>query len=113
MDATRSPELLRVPEAAARLNVSRASVYRWIEEGRLPAVRLGGRGAPLRISEADLGEWLAESTVGSGSAVDSGSESAVGRGSSVDDPAERDGTSSSREAVEPAPLTGAETEGGT
>jgi excisionase family DNA binding protein len=60
MHATRSPELLRIPEAAERLNVSRASVYRWIEEGRLPAVRLGGRGAPLRIPEAELGEWLEE-----------------------------------------------------
>jgi excisionase family DNA binding protein len=58
MDATRSSELLRIPEAAERLNVSRASVYRWIEEGRLPAVQLGGRGAPLRIPEAELGEWL-------------------------------------------------------
>jgi excisionase family DNA binding protein len=60
MDATRSSELLRIPEAAERLNVSRASVYRWIEEGRLPAVQLGGRGAPLRIPEAELGEWLNE-----------------------------------------------------
>lgn len=60
MDATRSPELLRIPEAAEKLNVSRASVYRWIEEGRLPAVQLGGRGAPLRIPEAELGQWLEE-----------------------------------------------------
>jgi excisionase family DNA binding protein len=58
MDATSSPELLRIPEAAEKLNVSRASVYRWIEEGRLPAVQLGGRGAPLRIPEAELDEWL-------------------------------------------------------
>jgi predicted transcriptional regulator len=47
-----------------------------------------------------------ESAVGSGSSVDSGSGSAVGRGSSVDDPAERDGTSTKREAVEPAQLAG-------
>ena len=60
MHATSSPELLRVPEAAEKLNVSRASVYRWIEEGRLPAVQLGGRGAPLRIPEAELGQWLEE-----------------------------------------------------
>ena len=58
MHATRSPELLRIPEAAERLNVSRASVYRWITEGRLPAVRLGGRGAPLRIAEDELERWL-------------------------------------------------------
>jgi excisionase family DNA binding protein len=47
MHATRIPDLLRIPEAAERLNVSRASIYRWIDEGRLPAVRLGGRGAPF------------------------------------------------------------------
>lgn len=59
MRATRSPVLLRVPEAAERLNVSRASVYRWIHEGRLPAVRLGHRGAPLRVPADELDDWLA------------------------------------------------------
>jgi excisionase family DNA binding protein len=54
MPATRPLHLLRIPEAAERLNVSRASVYRWIEEGRLPAVQLGGRGAPLRIDPVEL-----------------------------------------------------------
>jgi hypothetical protein len=44
------------------------------------------------------------STSGGGSFV--GSEPAMGRGSFVDDPAERDGTSGRREAVEPAPLAG-------
>jgi hypothetical protein len=48
-----------------------------------------------------------ESTVGSGSSVDSNG-TAVGRSSSVDDPAERDGTSGGREAVEPARLAGGE-----
>jgi excisionase family DNA binding protein len=60
MHATRSPELLRISEAAEKLNVSRASVYRWIEEGRLPAIQLGGRGAPLRIPGDELNEWLDE-----------------------------------------------------
>jgi excisionase family DNA binding protein len=58
MHATRSPELLRIPEAAERLNVSRASVYRWIDEGRLPAIQLGGRGAPIRVRAAELDEWI-------------------------------------------------------
>jgi excisionase family DNA binding protein len=58
MHATRSPELLRIREAAERLNVSRASIYRWIDEGRVPAVQLGGRGAPLRIPEDELDAWL-------------------------------------------------------
>jgi excisionase family DNA binding protein len=86
MDATSSPELLRIPEAAERLNISRASVYRWIEEGRLPAIQLGGRGAPLRIPAAELERWLGRqmSTVGSGSCADPPPlGSALGRGSSV------------------------------
>ncbi|WP_447984735.1 helix-turn-helix domain-containing protein [Nitrospira sp. Nam74] len=35
------PLLLRVSEAAALLNVSRWTVYRWIEEGRLKATKIG------------------------------------------------------------------------
>jgi excisionase family DNA binding protein len=63
MPATQAPKLLRISEAAERLNVSRASVYRWIEDGRLPAVQLGGRGSPLRVPAAELEEWLALSHV--------------------------------------------------
>lgn len=33
--------LLRVGEAAELLNVSRWTIYRWIEEGRLEATRIG------------------------------------------------------------------------
>jgi excisionase family DNA binding protein len=98
MDATRSPELLRIPEAAEKLNVSRASVYRWIEEGRLPAIQLGGRGAPLRIPEAQLHEWLDERRTSSDVSESSGTPRSL-------TPGERDGTSR-REAVEPAQLAG-------
>jgi len=63
MHATASPELLRISEAAERLNVSRASLYRWVMEGRIPAVRLGGPGSPLRIPADELGSWLRESRV--------------------------------------------------
>lgn len=45
-------ELLRVGEAAEVLNVSRWTIYRWVEEGRLEAVRLG-KGS-LRIFRASL-----------------------------------------------------------
>lgn len=34
-------DLLRVGEAAAALNVSRWTIYRWIEEGRLEATKIG------------------------------------------------------------------------
>jgi excisionase family DNA binding protein len=97
MHATRPAELLRIPEAAERLNVSRASVYRWVVEGRLPAVQLGGRGAPLRIPSAELERWLGRqmSTMGSGSFAGPAG-SAMGRSSFVDDPAERRETPNSR-----------------
>jgi excisionase family DNA binding protein len=63
MPATQAPGFLRISEAAERLNVSRASVYRWIGQGRLPAVQLGGRGSPLRVPIGELEEWLALSHV--------------------------------------------------
>lgn len=44
--------LLRVHEAAALLKVSKWTVYRWIEEGRLRATKIG-RGS-LRIFRASL-----------------------------------------------------------
>ena len=46
--ATPAP-LLTPREVAAHLRVHRASIYRWIDDGRLPAFRLGGEGGPLRI----------------------------------------------------------------
>ena len=36
------PVLLRVQEAAKLLRVSKWTVYRWIEEGRLRATKIGG-----------------------------------------------------------------------
>jgi len=35
------PQLLRVGEAAKRLNVSRWTIYRWVEEDRLKATKIG------------------------------------------------------------------------
>lgn len=34
-------QLLRVGEAAEALNVSRWTIYRWIDEGRLEATKIG------------------------------------------------------------------------
>ena len=40
-------QLLRVKEAAQLLSVSKWTIYRWIEEGRLEATKIGG--GSLRI----------------------------------------------------------------
>jgi len=53
-------ELLTVAEAAARLKVTRHTVYRWIAEGRLPAVRYSAR--VLRLRASDLERAYARST---------------------------------------------------
>jgi excisionase family DNA binding protein len=50
--------LLTLPQVAERLNVSRATAYRWVAGGRLPALQLGGHGTPLRVDEAALETWL-------------------------------------------------------
>jgi excisionase family DNA binding protein len=104
MHATRSPELLRIPEAAERLNVSRASIYRWIDEGRLPAIQLGGRGAPIRVPAEELDEWIAYRRLSNVS--DDGSRQGQLRAGA--DPAERDETSKSARQSNSSRLAGAE-----
>lgn len=44
-------DILTPAEVAVRLGVAPSTVRRWINAGRLPAVRIGSR---LRIREADL-----------------------------------------------------------
>lgn len=44
-------ELVSVAEAAGLLRVSKATVYRLVERGELPAARIGGQ---IRINVADL-----------------------------------------------------------
>ena len=45
-------QLLRVGEAAQRLNVSRWTIYRWVEEDRLKATKIG-KGS-LRIFQSSI-----------------------------------------------------------
>lgn len=52
IDGSDSP-YYSVPEAAAALHVSRATIWRWIDAGRLPADRIGPR--RIRIRAEDLG----------------------------------------------------------
>lgn len=51
---------LTVQEAADRLRVSRATLYRWSREGRLELCRLGSRAT--RVREVDLMRLEAEAT---------------------------------------------------
>ncbi len=58
------PEWLTVREAAAYLRVTRSTIYRWCEEGRVRYFELeGGRGR--RFDRADLDGLLREVTPGS------------------------------------------------
>jgi excisionase family DNA binding protein len=95
---------LTVAAVAERLSLSEKTVRRLIGAELLPALRIGGS---IRVDPDELEEWLTDkaSAVGTGSSADHTS-AAVGTGSSVETPAERDGTSGRREAVEPARLAG-------
>jgi len=51
--------LLTIPEVASRLRVSRWTIYRAIEAGRLPALRVGaGERGALRVDAGELERWL-------------------------------------------------------
>lgn len=51
--------LLRVPEAAEVLGVSRSHMYELIQEGRVPVVRLG---ASVRVPRAWLTQFVERET---------------------------------------------------
>jgi prophage regulatory protein len=54
-----SERIVRMDELLRRLQISRATVYRWLDEGRFPRpVRLGERTIGWR--ESSLSGWLAE-----------------------------------------------------
>jgi excisionase family DNA binding protein len=51
--------LLTVAEVAERLQLSLWTVYRKVESGEIPAVKLGDRkNSPVRIDPRELDEWL-------------------------------------------------------
>jgi excisionase family DNA binding protein len=52
---------LTVPEVAAYIRCSRVSVYRWIKEGSLPAVKFGpDAGRNFRIAESAVADFMRE-----------------------------------------------------
>lgn len=59
MNTEQRTPLLTVREVAHRLRMHPMTVYRKIDRGEIPAIRLGtGPSAPLRIEEATLRELL-------------------------------------------------------
>ena len=58
MSTVATPKLLTLDEVAERLSVHRATAYRMVRDGRLPAVQLGRRGNALRVDERELDAWL-------------------------------------------------------
>lgn len=54
----RRDTFLTIGQVADRLQVSRATIYRLVGNGQLPALQLAGRGSTLRISERQLEQWL-------------------------------------------------------
>jgi excisionase family DNA binding protein len=55
MTTVETPTLLSVRDLAARLQVSRATAYRLIHTGEVPAVRVGGQ---LRVDPVELRDYL-------------------------------------------------------
>jgi excisionase family DNA binding protein len=55
------PVLLRVQETARLLKVSKWTIYRWIEEGLLTAVKLGP--GSLRVVRTSVDELIGKSEV--------------------------------------------------
>jgi excisionase family DNA binding protein len=53
-------EFLMVGEVADRLRVSKMTVYRWIEEGRLPAMQVGKQ---FRVKVVDLDAMMESAQV--------------------------------------------------
>jgi excisionase family DNA binding protein len=49
---------LKPNDVARRLGVSRAWVYDAARDGRIPSVRIGGEGGPVRFIESDLDAWI-------------------------------------------------------
>jgi excisionase family DNA binding protein len=95
--ATEQPRLLRLPEAAARLDVSVETLRRRIAAGDIAAVRLGPSDRhPLRVSESELARFIGSSSEGV-------SDDGPPAGGSFGDtnPTERRGPDSSRRLVEP------------
>jgi excisionase family DNA binding protein len=48
--------LLNIRQAAARLCIAPKTLYKWVESGQIPYVRIGRL---IRFRDADLDKWIA------------------------------------------------------
>ena len=66
--ASRSDQelLLRIDAAAERLAVSRATLYRLVQRGELPTVRIG---SAVRVPVSAIERWLADQLTSQGGAL--------------------------------------------
>ncbi|WP_082633487.1 helix-turn-helix domain-containing protein [Candidatus Nitrospira inopinata] len=62
------PVLLRVQEAARLLNVSKWTIYRWIDEGRLRATKIGG--SSLRVFRASVDDLIGKAKITDGDGIE-------------------------------------------
>ena len=51
-------KLLTVMEVAERLGLYKGSVYKMIDLGMLPAVKVGPNEGAIRVRESDLDQWI-------------------------------------------------------
>jgi excisionase family DNA binding protein len=58
MSTVEHGRMLTVEEAAARLGISRATAWRRIRSGELPAVQLGGPRSAVRIDPRELERFV-------------------------------------------------------
>ena len=56
--AVAAQELLKPREAAAILRIGERTLWRWVSEGRVPAIKLSNR--TVRFSRETLESWLSE-----------------------------------------------------
>ncbi len=56
LTTTRRREFHTVAEVADEMRVSRATAWRWIRDGKLPATRVGSRN--YRVADADLQAFI-------------------------------------------------------
>lgn len=69
MSVVQESDYLTVAQAAAMLQVDQSTIRRWLDQGRLPAYRVGAR--HLRLKRADVDRLVVPAPRGSDEAADS------------------------------------------